>query len=99
MANTEKLQEALQDQKFVEELFALETPEEAKAKLQEKGVEITVEELKAVMAYVSKSASGELSEDDLEDVAGGAILNDMMNIMSPVLDILKKTVVKVIRRW
>lgn len=72
MTTTEKFMEALQDQEFAEKLLALETAEEAQAMLKEKGIEVSLEDLKAAAAYVGKSASGELSEDDLEDVAGGS---------------------------
>ena len=68
-----RFQEAFADAAFAKEVLALKTPEEAQAKLREKGYEFTLDELtqfaKATEAAVK--AAGELSDDDLKAVAGG----------------------------
>lgn len=71
---TEKLQAALQDKKYAEELLALETVEQIQAKLEEKGIEMTREEVQALVDEVvarMNTNDGELSEDDLGAVSGG----------------------------
>ena len=67
-----KFQEALSDEAFAQEVLALKTPEEAQAKFREKGYEFTLEELAefAKATQAAAKASGELSDDDLEAVAG-----------------------------
>lgn len=88
------LSEAFEDGEFLEELSALETPEEAQSKLREKGVNLTLDEVKQIpkmMAAVS-AGTGELSEDDLEDVAGGVIVSVALGAAS--LAVLIAT-----RRW
>lgn len=60
------------DQSLVEKLFALETQEEVHGFLKEQGLEFSLEEIKALRDLIVKSAEkGELSEEDLEEVAGG----------------------------
>ncbi len=63
---------------FAEELYGQETAEEAQALLKEKGLEFTLEEInqvhEALVKMTEAQASGkELSEDDLEEVAGGIV--------------------------
>ena len=72
-----KLKEAFSDEKFVQELFSLEEPEDARKKLAERGVEMSLDEVKALpkaIEVAQKQQSGEeLSEDELDDVAGGCL--------------------------
>jgi predicted ribosomally synthesized peptide with nif11-like leader len=57
-----------QDQSLAEALNAAETPEAVIALAKEKGITLTEQDLALAQAPV-----GELSDDDLDDVAGGAI--------------------------
>lgn len=68
-----RIKEAFADEQYVKELFALEKPEDAQAKLREKGISMTLEEVKAIPQALQmlQANDGELSEDALEDVAGG----------------------------
>ena len=70
-----RIKEALSDESFTKELFALETAEEAQVKLREKGIELSLDEINAIPKTLRKmyDSNGELSEDALEDVAGGVI--------------------------
>ncbi|MBR0544254.1 MAG: hypothetical protein IIW98_07385, partial [Bacteroidaceae bacterium] len=43
--NEERIKEVFSDEEFVKELFSKETPEEAKALLEEKDIDISIEEL------------------------------------------------------
>ena len=72
----EKLQAALQDEQYAKDLMALETVEDIKAKLAEAGIDFTTEEVTDLVNSVvasMNSADGELSEDALDNVAGGVI--------------------------
>ena len=70
-----RIKEAFADEQYVKELFALEKPEDAQAKLQEKGISMTLDEVKAIpkMLKAAQMNGDELSEDLLEDVAGGVL--------------------------
>lgn len=63
------------DPSLVEKLFAIETPEEVQSLLKEQGIEFTLEEIVALRDAIVKAAekgeSGELSEENLDGVAGG----------------------------
>ncbi len=60
------LEEASKDREFVEKLNKAETPEAVIALAREKGFALTAEDLKQ-----ERAPSGELSDDELEAVAGG----------------------------
>ena len=83
----ERLKEVLKDEAFVKELLAMEEPEQVQEALEEKGVPLTLDEIKNLGEFVSKVASGEipqetveamangeLSEAELEEVAGGVVV-------------------------
>jgi len=63
------------DKGLAEELFSVETPEEVQSLLKEQGLEFTTEEIgllrEAMATIVGKDDVGELSDEDLEGVAGG----------------------------
>ena len=76
--NEERIKEVFSDEEFVKELFSKETPEEAKALLEEKDIDISIEELvklkdiiTAKLQAAENGESTELTEEDLADVAGG----------------------------
>jgi lactobin A/cerein 7B family class IIb bacteriocin len=79
--------EVFSDESFVRELLAMESEEQMQEALEEKGVEMTMDEIRQLVEFkrkvengeISKEqlqriADGELSEDELEEVAGGGIL-------------------------
>ncbi|MEN1761401.1 MULTISPECIES: Nif11-like leader peptide family RiPP precursor [Anoxynatronum] len=66
------------DEVFAKELYMQETAEEVQVLLKEKGLEFTLEELKQVYeatlkALEAEAVGHELSENDMEEVAGGYI--------------------------
>ena len=65
----EKLNELLEDPQFVDALSTTKSAEDMARLLGEYGVNVTAEELESLVASVP--ATGELSEEDLEAVAGG----------------------------
>lgn len=63
------------DTSFGEKLFSLETSEEVQNFLKEQGLEFSSEEINvlrdALLKVLEKGENGELSDESLEDVAGG----------------------------
>ena len=89
--NEERIKEVFSDEEFVKELFSRETPEEAKALLEEKDIDFSVEDLiklrEILVAKLQKSEGGEeveLGEDELEDVSGGT-LTFIIAVIIPVV--------------
>ena len=66
MNEIEKLEALKNDQEFVKKLGLAGSDEEIQALLEGKGIHLTLEELKT-----ARSEGGELSEEALENVAGG----------------------------
>jgi len=78
--NEERIKEVFSDEAFVKELFSKETPEEAQELLAEKDIDVSIEELvklkDLIIAKLQAAESGEsaeLTEEELENVAGGVI--------------------------
>ena len=79
--NMEMMKAAFADEAFAKGLMELKTAAEVRAALKEKGVELTDEESVSVFEFFAKVKSGEiapkqgengeLSEEALEQVAGG----------------------------
>ena len=87
--NEERIKEVFSDEEFVKELLSRETPEEAKALLEEKDIDFSVEDLvkfKDIIAAKLQAAengeAAELTEEELEDVAGGYLGIATIVIMS-----------------
>lgn len=71
----EKLMALMEDEEFMNELLAYETEEEVQVALSNKGVELTLDQLRQIRNGVNArlNDTDELSDDDLECVAGGAM--------------------------
>lgn len=69
--NEERIKELFSDEEYVKSLFELGSYEAASVKLAEDGVDVSPEELKKVVNLTMKMADGELSDEELENVAGG----------------------------
>ena len=66
----ENLQKVLADTDFINLVLKMQ-PTDAVTAFKEHGVDCTVEDLMQVKEIISSYQSGELSEEDLEKVAGG----------------------------
>lgn len=66
-----KIKELFKNEVFVNDLFESKTYEEAQAKLADNGVELSVEDIKKLVELIKKKQAGELSDAELESVAGG----------------------------
>lgn len=74
--NEERIKEVFSDEAFVKELFSKETPEEVQAMLEDKDIELSIDEivkLKELLEKKVENPDAELSDEDLEDVAGGCL--------------------------
>ena len=105
--NEERIKEVFADEEFVKELFSKETPEEAQALLAEKDIDVSIEELVklkdlvvAKLQAAENSESAELTEADLEDVAGGTF---GISVVIAIVGILylcgSVTLIKTTNRW
>lgn len=78
----EKIKALVEDQVFVNKTLSCQEPEQVQALFAENGVELSLEEVKAIgqgLAAMSES-DGELNEDDLEGVAGGSLKSIMSQL-------------------
>ena len=73
--NEEKLKSLMADEAFVSKLLERETPEEVCAAFEKEGITVTADEISKIKEKLEGAETeGELSEDALEEVAGGFVL-------------------------
>lgn len=83
----EKIQQVMSDQEFVKELLSLENAEDVQAKFAEKDIALSLDDIKLIKdTIIAKLESGstELSEDDLETVAGGVVAETVAAVAAVV---------------
>ena len=64
------------DKSFGAKLFSQENPQDVQKLLKEQGIDFSLDEIevmKAALIKISEKGSDELSDEDLENVAGGSI--------------------------
>lgn len=85
---------------LAEKLFNLETPEEVQSLLKEQGLDFSFEEINSIKDALVKAAKkgedGSLSDDQLEDVAGGILVPIAIAVLPPAISI---TTVLTRGRW
>ena len=72
----EKIKEVFADEQFVNELMEMDSVQEVQAALHEKDLDLSEEELNAtreVLIKMAENGGTELSDEELENVAGGII--------------------------
>lgn len=69
--NDIRVNELFSNEEYVKGLFELGSYEAASAKLAEDGVEVSADELRKCLDLARKKESGELSDEELEQAAGG----------------------------
>lgn len=68
------------DQDLGEKLLSLETADEVQSLLKKEGLDLTLEELSELKDFLFKVLENdELSDEILDDVAGGSFINDLKN--------------------
>lgn len=80
------LVQAVEDPAFLEKLISLDSPEDVQAAFkQDKGIDISIDDINAIQKVVEEKMEGELSEDDLEGVAGGVAVATVIAVGSAVV--------------
>lgn len=75
MKKEEKITEAMKDIKFVEKIIDIRSPEEMQKAFATKEIDLSLKEAQAVISTIKKlseSKPGEVSDEDLEEISGGA---------------------------
>ena len=72
--NEEKIKEVFSDKDFVESLLELETAEEVQSAISKKGIDLSISDIEVLRAQLVNNGE-ELSEEDLENVAGGFVIS------------------------
>ena len=75
MKKEEKITEAMRDIKFVEKIIDIRSPEEMQKAFATKEIDLSLKEAQAVISTIKKlseSKPGEVSDEDLEEISGGA---------------------------
>ncbi len=70
----EKITEVVKDEEFAKSIIDMKSPEEVKEAFAKKEVEISLDEAQVIISTIErmvKKGSVELSEKDLEEIAGG----------------------------
>ena len=99
--NEQHMKEIFSDEAFVKSLFALETAEEVHAALKEKDVELSVEEINEIHDNLLKCVdeNGELSLEQLENVAGGSVIVGVLGLATAVVGLASSINTSTRGRW
>lgn len=69
-----EITETMRNEDFVNSILDMQTAEEVKEAFKEKGVDISLEEIKTIESIINKMVeknSTELSDEDLSEISGG----------------------------
>ncbi len=77
----EKVLELLQDEAFVAELDKLEKEDDVIALFKARGATVSMDQLRELIAQLPEN--GEVSDDDLDKVAGGSIVTILTRTTNP----------------
>lgn len=69
----QKIKEVFSDEAFVSSLLEMETVEDVQTAVAAKGIDLSAGDIEALRAQLANSGE-ELSEEDLENVAGGFVI-------------------------
>lgn len=77
--NEQQIKEIFSDEAFVNSILEMETPQDVQKALSEKGLDLSLEEINTIKnTLINNDNEGELSEDDLENVAGGVAVTTVI---------------------
>jgi len=80
MMDKMKIEEIFSDKEFVKELVALKDNAAVQAALKAKGLDLTEEKIAAIRESMAKK-TGELSDEQLEQISGGGIIQDVKDLL------------------
>ena len=69
--NEALIKEIFSDEAFLKSLSEMENAEEVQAALKEKGLDLSIDDILKIQKTLTSQENGELSEDEMENVAGG----------------------------
>lgn len=83
---------------FIQELMDLETAEYVQKAMEQKGISLSIPEINKLQSMLESQASGEgeLSESDLEEVAGGGLVQTLTDFFLDGVDAMNRWTR---RRW
>lgn len=83
---------------FMQELMDLETTEDVQKAMEQKGISLSIPEINKLQSMLESQASGEgeLSESDLEEVAGGGLVQTLTDFFLDGVDAMNRWTR---RRW
>ena len=83
---------------FMQELMDLETAEDVQKAMEQKGISLSIPEINKLQSMLESKASGEgeLSESDLEEVAGGGLVQTLTDFFLDGVDAMNRWTR---RRW
>ena len=83
---------------FMQELMDLETTEDVQKAMEQKGISLSIPEINKLQSILESQASGEgeLSESDLEEVAGGGLVQTLTDFFLDGVDAMNRWTR---RRW
>lgn len=87
--NEALIKEVFSDKEFVESLLGMETAEEVQAALKEKDLDLSIEDIKGIQKALTAQETNELSEEEMENVAGGFVIT--AGIVSAIAGVVSAT--------
>ena len=80
--NEQRIKEVFSDEVFVSRLLNLETAQEVRSELHSKGIDLSIEDIHKIRdTLINTTNWEELSEAQLEEVAGGILITTILSII------------------
>ncbi len=95
---SDKLNALLEDEAFINKILNAEDPEQVSALFAENGVTLSVKEVEILRSRLENTDSDELSEDQLENVAGGVDLDLIDDVLKSVVKVGERLFDSISRR-
>ena len=83
----EKLNALLEDEAFLNKMLNAENPEQVSALFAENGITMSAKEVEILRSRLENADGGELSEDQLENVAGGVDLDLIDDVLNSIVKV------------
>lgn len=95
---SDKLNALLEDNAFIDKILNAENPEQVSALFAENGVTLSVKEVEILRSRLENTDNDELSEDQLENVAGGVDLDLIDDVLKSVVKVGERLYDSISRR-
>lgn len=95
---SDKLNTLLEDNAFIDKILNAENPEQVSALFAENGVTLSVKEVEILRSRLENTDNDELSEDQLENVAGGVDLDLIDDVLKSVVKVGERLYDSISRR-